>query len=287
MKNGLKIVCKNQVGEEITFAYDFPYWLTDLQGFSKMDVKVNTEAFASGDGASYRGAQMEARTLEITANCIGTPAQHAAYRDQLFSFFAPRQTGTLYYIDGEVSRKIDYKVETVQVASTGQVREVYIALVCPDPLWKATLDDGAYMAIVEGDIEFTMELEDEWTVSHTNNTVMASIFNGSNVSRGVTITFEATGYVVNPKLIEVGRQQWLQINTTMNAGDKIVITTSQHNKHVKLISGGVTTEINNKWVPGSTWLQVEPGSNVFRYTADSGESSLSTRVSSTPLYWGV
>ena len=41
-----------------------------------------------------------------------------------------------------------------------------------------------------------------------------------------------------------------------------------------LKSDGVEKGANNMWVFGSTWLQAEPGSNVFRYDAESGVDNL-------------
>ena len=101
------------------------------------------------------------------------------------------------------------------------------------------------------------------------------------------MTFVASGEVENPGMIEVGRQEALKINTTMHTGDVIVITTGQGKKRVKLIRDGVETNINNLWDFGGVWLQVEPGTNVFRVTADSSVAPLEVTIASTPAYWGA
>lgn len=116
---------------------------------------------------------------------------------------------------------------------------------------------------------------------------MATIQNSSSVSRGLTATFTATGEVTNPKLIEVNRQLSFRILTTLHNGDVLVVTTGPGNKRVKLIRDNAETNINNCWEFGGTWLQVEPGENVFTYEAESGAAALSVTLASTPLYWGV
>lgn len=287
MKNPLKLVCQNPDRSTLTFAYAFPFWLVEVEGATSSEFKVKTEGYASGDGEYYLGAQAPKRVIEITAKCIGTPAQHARYREQLLRFFQPRQTGTLFYHDGGAGKKIAYQTEAVEIAPTGLEREINVTLVCPDPIWKSVTDEGVSMAWVEGDIEFPAELAPEFTVAHRVPVVMGKIHNDSNVTRGLTITFEASGNVSNPIMIEATRQQQLKVKVDMVIGDILTITTGPHNKHVRLTHDGVTREVNNKWVFGSTWLQAAPGKNVYRYTADSGEESLAATITSTPQYWGA
>ena len=73
----------------------------------------------------------------------------------------------------------------------------------------------------------------------------------------------------------------------MHAGDQIVITTGDGNKRVKLISGGVTSNINNLMTYPPNWLQAQQGDNLYRYNADSGIGSLSVSILSTQAYWGA
>lgn len=54
----------------------------------------------------------------------------------------------------------------------------------------------------------------------------------------------------------------------------LTVTTGLKNKRVKLKQNGVEKSANNLWVYGSTWLQAEPGDNVFRYDAGSGIGNL-------------
>lgn len=103
----------------------------------------------------------------------------------------------------------------------------------------------------------------------------------------MTVQFIATGTVTNPSLFEVRSQEGFKIRCQMHAGDVLTVTTGFKNKRIMLKSDGVEKGANNMWVFGSTWLQVEPGSNVFRYDAESGVDNLDVVMSSTPVFWGV
>lgn len=115
----------------------------------------------------------------------------------------------------------------------------------------------------------------------------ADFEDSSNVARGLTVQFIATGTVTNPSLFEVRSQKGFKIRCQMHAGDVLTVTTGFKNKRIMLKSDGVEKGANNMWVFGSTWLQVEPGSNVFRYDAESGVDNLDVVMSSTPVFWGV
>lgn len=127
----------------------------------------------------------------------------------------------------------------------------------------------------------------KFSVTDKVNTLIGNVHNDSAVPMGLTVTFMASGTVINPSLYDVNRRELMQINTTMHASDQIVITTGTGNKRVKLISGGVTTNISNKMQYPPKWLKAYQGDNLFRYNADSGIDSLSVSILTTQAYWGA
>lgn len=283
----MRIVCERD-GRRITFAPALPYWLEETEGLGELDCDVESEKATGQDGELYQGATANVRNVTIKATVIPPDGKtHAEIRQEFFAFFVPRETGTLYLYDGATERKIEYKVESCEFEMDGIFRAVELSLLCHDPTFKATQDESYPMAEVTGMIEWPVELAPEFEVGIKDSTLMATIVNDSSVSRGLTITFRASGEVVNPGMVEVSRQESLRINTTMHAGDVIVLTTAPGNKRLKLYRETEETNINNLWDFGGTWLQVEPGKNVFRYTADSGTDVLEVVLSSTPAYWGA
>lgn len=283
----MRIVCERE-GRTITFGHAPPYWLNNVTGLGELDCDVESEKATGQDGELYQGATANKRNIVIDASVIlPDGVDHADVRNTFFAFFVPRQPGTLYLYDGNTSRKIEYRTEKCEFDMDGIFRGVQISLLCPDPTFKAITDESYPMAEITGMIEWPLELAAEFEVGIKDNSLMATVVNDSSVSRGMTITFRASGEVVNPGMVEVSRQQRLQINTTMHAGDVIILTTGPGNKRLKLKRGTEETNINNLWDFGGTWLQVEPGKNVFRYTADSGTDVLEVILSSTPAYWGA
>jgi hypothetical protein len=208
-------------------------------------------------------------------------------KDRLYSFFQPRSVGIFYYYSGNIARKIRYYVESVEPEESGLVWTITISLICPDPKFYALTDDLTELAVWEGLIEWPLEIIEPFEVTRKINSLIGNVYNPSAVPMGLTVTFQASGTVTNPSLYDVNRQELMQVSTTMHAGDQIVITTADGNKHVKLISGGVTSNINNLMAYPPRWLKAYQGDNLFRYNADSDIDSLSVNIVSTEAYWGA
>ena len=80
---------------------------------------------------------------------------------------------------------------------------------------------------------------------------MAIVNDGDEV--GFTLEISG-GPAINPTLYNAETDEYMQIQDEILEGDKITITTKTGNKTVTLEREGVTTNIINRLVSGSTWL---------------------------------
>nr|DAQ35611.1 MAG TPA: tail protein [Caudoviricetes sp.] len=280
----MKIICAKDSGEQLTLGWFAPLWINSITGLGA-DYEVTTSKNSGQDGENYTGATASKRGITIVLDV--RKADYVIQRDRLYSFFQPRSVGTLYYYDEPISRKIGYYVESIEPAGDGPLRNITLSFICPDPKWYALEDQLTQLAVWRGGITFPLRIHPPFTVTEKVNTLIGNVHNDSAVPMGLAVKFTASGEVVNPSLYDVNRYELMQINTTMHAGDKIVITTGDGNKRVKLISGGVTTNINNLMAYPPKWLKAYQGDNLFRYNADSGIDSLSVSILSTQAYWGA
>jgi hypothetical protein len=280
-----RVVCENQQGQQIEFRYDgYPLRLSDTDGFSAAEYTVSTSQNSGQDGENYNGSQAKKRNPVITANIF---EDYQQWGDRLRSFFQPRSWGTVYAYDGGDGRKAAYQVEKIDIEETGTVRDATISLICPDPKFYALTDQITQLAIWQGCIKFPLHIVNPFRVTEKVNTLIGNVRNDSAVPMGLTVTFRATGTVVNPSLYDINRYDLMQINTTMHAGDMIVITTGDGSKRVRLLSGGATSNIGNLMQYPPKWLKAYQGDNLFRYNAGSGIDALSVSILSTSAYWGA
>ena len=281
------VVCENARGEKIRFPDEnSPISIISFDGFGSMDFDVKTSQNSGQDGENYNTSQAKKRNLTIT---FDIQSDYQRQRDHLHSFFQPRSWGTVYYYEtaGGEGRKARYQVESLQIADYGVSRAGTLSLICPDPKFYALTDNLTELAVWEGLIEWPLEIIEPFEVTRKVNSLIGNVVNPSAVPMGLTVTFRTFGIVTNPSLYDVNRQELMQVNTTMHAGDQIVITTADGNKRVKLISGGVESNINNLMAYPPHWLQAQQGDNLYRYNADDGIDSLSVSILSTQAYWGA
>ena len=274
-----KIICKSNLGESITFEYSFPFFLISIDGIHEMLGSVSGMKSAFAVGENYIDTSIDKRNITITGAFKCTKNNDIIEsRNKLYRTFPLKVLGTLYYYEDKIERKIDYYVESVRIDEKGLYRKFQISLICPYPYFTDINKTTLSMATWEATFEFPQYSEKgigyEFGVKNTST--MAKIFNDTNIEFGLTITFTASNTVVNPSLFNVDSREELKIEKTMQAGDKIVITTHRQNKSIIYYSAATGKEenINNLIAYGSKFLQAHVGQNTFRYNADDRVESL-------------
>lgn len=282
----MKIVCENSNGQQLAMGWFPPLWIASVDGLGT-EYNVYTSKNSGQDGENYTGSDAKMRNIVIALDVA--KSDYRVQRNRLYSFFQPRSEGTLYYYEGDESRKIKYYVEKVTPGGDDNdtVRTLTISLICPDPKFYALEEQLTQLATWQGKITWPLSLHNPFVVTTKINTLIGNVYNPSTVPIGLTIKFMASGTVVNPSLYDVNRRELMQINTTMHSGDIIIVTTGDGNKRVKLISGGVERNINNLMKYPPKWLKAYQGDNLFRYNADEGIDNLSVSILSTQAYWGA
>jgi len=279
----MKIVCQKGNGEQISFGWFPPLWIISVTGIGS-DFNVYTSKNSGQDGENYNGSDATKRNIVIALDV--EQSDYAAQRNLLYNFFQPRSEGTLFLYDDTIAKKIGYQVEKI-VPTSGETYQILISLICPNPKFYALTDEITNLAMWKGGITFPFRIHEPFVVASKINTLIGNVYNGSNVTQGLTIKFSATGTVVNPSLYDVNRHLMMQINTTMHSGDIITVATEENDKSVKLSSGGVESNINNLMLYPPVWLKAYEGDNLYRYNATSGIDSLSVSILHTQAYWGA
>lgn len=138
------------------------------------------------------------------------------------------------------------------------------------------------------DFEFPLEiLEEGIEMGYRSPSLIVNVPNDGQESTGMIIQLRAIGSVVNPYLLKLSTNEQLKINTTMQGGDVIEISTYKRRKSVKLIRNDVETNIFNLLDLNSKFLQLDVGDNLFRYNASVGLENLEVSIIFTPVLLGV
>lgn len=283
-----KIVCENYLKEKITFEYKFPFFLKSVDGLHEVLGVVAGMKSAYAIGENYIGTSIEKRNIIIKGAIRDDIISN---RQKLYRIFPLKSTGTLYYYEDGLERKIEYKVESIQIDSKGLHKQFQISLICPDPYFTDLEKTQLQMATWSPTFKFVLKIPHDTGIKFgvKNTTSMATIQNDTNIEFGMTLTFTANDTVVNPSLFNVDSREEMKIEKTMEAGDKIIVNTYRQNKNIIYIpaSTGIEENINNLMVYGSKFLQVHHGSNTYRYNADTGVDNLEAVIEYVNEYEAV
>ena len=187
---------------------------------------------------------------------------------------------------------IEGYVETCDVDNYAMVTTCQISVTCEEPWWKDLVQMIHSLSSVQGNFYFPYYTVTPKPVSTYQRVKFLNLINDGNTSSGLTIELIATGTVVNPIIYNYDTKAFIGLGTTekpytMVYGDKVVITTSQNNKKVKLIRNAKETNIFNCLKPGSEFLQVGVGSNTFTYTTTQGTENLNITFKYYSQYKGI
>ena len=286
------IISNGSTSVELTAA---PYTVQETMGFDRLEIEhVKSQGFDQ-DGATLINSYVLPREMEITGQIQAyTTAQLQLLRDKLQSLFVPKKELTVTHYYGGINRVINAITEKspkFDFTDVAPVQQYSVSLVATDPYWRDQTETLIAVANVIGGFHFPLVIPKSQGVTFgiKSSSLIAKVYNRSSIKVGMQITFIAGGVVKNPQLFDVNKRTFIKLLCTMGAGEKIVIQTGQDNTVTK-VKNGVSEDYIGKIDlagGGDTFLELDPGDNLFRYAADAGENYLETRIQFYNRYPGV
>jgi frataxin-like iron-binding protein CyaY len=279
------LILENESGDRVdmtTTANNF--MVSKIEGLSPPTGTISTSSYAGMDGSYLNNAFIEKRNVVIHFEMRGVNIEsrrHALYRAAKPSHYIKvyyRTAGTDVFTEGYV--------ETCEVNHFEQCINGQISILCPDIYWYATETQVAEYSQVIGAFHFIFPDDDNpFPIAKYNTQNIMTIKNDGDET-GCTIVISG-GPAKNPTLYNTETDEYMQIQGEIEEGDTITITTKTGNKTVTLEREGVTTNIINRLVSGSTWLTLREGENHFRLTAVGGTKNLKVQIIHRNAYLGV
>lgn len=280
---GIKISCTNEDNISVAFTSRFsPFLLQNCDGIYEASHNVSTEDNTNMDGATYLGTTIKMRNIVLT---LADESNSYKKRDLLYQLFKPKSPGTFRYEDGDEIREIEYYPESVVFTKVGTAQVATVSLLCPDPYFYDLDDSVAMMAEFLPSFHFAHEFKaSKEELGYRQKEKIMTIANYIGVGgTGMTIEISCTGAVTNPVITHIETDKSITIGTdskplSMEAGDKVAISTYDGNKHVYLTHDGTTTKINNYLSEDSVFLQLGHGENSIGYSAKEGVDNMIVRI---------
>lgn len=289
-----KLVYLNSRGDTLEFCVDGVFHcnvskdVTGLSGIENTTYRTNS---MGQHGDTYIGQRFEPREVTITGNINSTDKDRVLeLRRQAEKILNAELDAKLIYTYKDFVRVIDCKVDGKPTFKYGTVfTQFSIPLICCNPFWKETAEARQEIASWLDSWEFDFEIPEEGIeLGYREPSIIVNLYNEGDVKSGMRIAFRAVGTVVNPVLLNVNTQEYIKlIDTTMEAGDEIVINTEYGSKGATLTRDGQVIDYFRYIDVDSTFMQLEIGDNLFRYDAEGGVESLEVTIYHTNKYLGV
>lgn len=288
---GRKIIYKNPLGAELEIANIAPFILQNFDVGTSVNI-YNSKGVRQ-NGATYTGNNLDISDISIEFQLRADSLEEIdKWKNKINSIFNPLlDEGWLTYKDGVIERKIKCIVNKLPYLSPiihGKRYSCLLSLTANNPFWMHKVENKEEIALWKGDFEFNLELDqDGIEMGHREPSLIVNVLNQGDVECGMRVEFKALATVVNPSILNVNTQEYIKINKAMEPGEVITVTTGFGNKNVESSLNGVVTNAFNYIDFQSTFLQLDPGDNLFRYNADGNVDNLEVSIYYTPQYLGV
>jgi hypothetical protein len=287
----------NNRDDSITFGRHFR--LDGEVDLSGLDASVNYSE-STADGSHYQNTKLENRDFEIPFfiyRSIKDSWWIEQQKNLAYKVFNPKanpfridfttEAGEEYYLNANLESAPIFATEE-ENNNAGWLNGL-LQFSANDPYIYRKNAQRVDIALWVPAFEFPLEIpaDEGIEMGYRIPSLIVNVLNDGQESTGMIIRFKALGTLVNPSLVNVNTYEELKLNTIMQAGDVIEVSTYQRKKSVTLIRNGVKTNIFNSLDLNSKFLQLEIGDNLFRYNADDGLDNLEISMIFTPRLLGV
>ncbi len=277
---------ENQKGDRICMTDTAnKYMASSVTGLSPPTGTINTAVYAGMDGSYLNNAFIEKRNIVITFEMRGMGIEQR--RHQLYKVVKSSKYVKVFYKTSGIDVYTEGYVETCEVTNFGQLVSGQISIICPDIYWYSNEPVYAVYSQISGVFHFPFPESDKPFTLGTYGNTQDMVIENSGEKTGFIILIEALDDTSTPTIYNADTGEYFQIKGELLKGDVIIISTKTGHKTVTLTRNGVDSNIINRLVTGSTWLQMYEGENTFHVTAGKNVKNLKVTIIHRNAYLGV
>lgn len=263
-----------------------PIYLMDVEGIDGLDQELYSTKGSGQAGITISGTSPNEREIVISFQ-LRRQTRQTARRDLLRAFRPSSTPGTLTFVRGNKRWRIQCYVESAPRFTDAVMPQGEVTLIAPSPAMLApetTVDIARWVDNIQFDFEIPAEGHE---LTYRAPQLIVNAFNEGDMDAGTVITVRALGEAKNPTLLNVSTQEKMSFTIDLEANDVLTIHTAYGQKRITLRRNGIESNAFNALDAGSTWLQMHPGDNFLRYSAELNEDNLEVSVRFASAYSGV
>ena len=280
------LILENENGDSISMTDTANRYMTSkIEGLNPPTSIISTSNYAGMNGSYLNNAFIDKRNVVIHFEMRGINIEQR--RHELYRIVKTSRYLKIYYRTANISVYTEGYVETCEMNNFEQLTSGQISVICPDIYWYSTESQYAYYSKESGAFTFPFSIDEKGVpLGYYSDTSSIMIVNDGDET-GFTIQLEALEEVKNPCIYCNEDNSYLRINTTMQKGDVIIISTKIGKRTVVLNRYGEESNIINLLSSGSTWFTLKAGKNNYTVTAQYGLQNQKVKMIHTNAYLGV
>lgn len=275
------------LGESLTFSHESNTHVLEYCDLSNIPSELSTQKRVASDGLLVTSTRLEPRTISLVLWLVGDDdAELSAYRRSLSRIINPKQVVRIlqngYAIDG-------YPLHTIAVGTDRKVINdrmcrVYLEIYCPFPLFTIETPMTSAIASWEKKLIFPLNFEDGQIIfGLRSSSLIASMTNSGDVPCGAKFSVAVSGQVVRPKITNITTQEYIEINTTLENGDLLLIDTTGEIPKVTINGENQVARMTED----SSHVRLPVGSSDISYSALQGSEAMNVQIEISPLFLEV
>ena len=238
-------------------------------------------------GTSVTSTSLGTRDISIIGYVIASTKSEMQQRKSfLNTFINPQQQITLNYRNYQLSFLPDNTIKygDNEEENNEIMCKFKIDGFCYDPLFRENNEQKSVAASTFGIFHFPLIISENPNPPKgvifglRQPSLIVNVVNKGSVEVGLKIVFRAKGTLKNPSLINMSTQEFFKINKQMQSGEEIIVDTNIGQKSVKGIFGETQENYFKYRDLDSSWLQIVPGDNLFRYDAEENIGGLEVYI---------
>ena len=234
-----------------------------------VDVSHNTFQYPTQIGAYISSTVVGTRDISISGWIIGDTLQEIEQKkDYLSKHINPLQNVTILVGEYSISGKPDSNLNVGNSYSENNeaMCKFLISIFCSNPMFLLSNAIDVSIADTQGMFGFPLIFKPEGIIlGLRKKSLFTDVTNDGAIEVGMTVTIEALGTTKNPRIINVNTNEYMRINKTMVAGEKIVINTNKGERSVYGYVNGEKENYFDYFDFDNVWLQVPNGISTFTY----------------------
>lgn len=220
------ITVTNHLGDSIKLEMTRPessgFIIKSIEGLGPAKANINTTDIATNDGTLYNSARLNQRDMVISLGFLQTINESIEdIRQKSYKYFPVKRKIQLMIETDNRTVIVEGYVESNEPNIFSENEGCSISILCPDPFFYSTASQTTTFGEVEASLEFPFE-NDSLTdplleLGVFRNKQEQSIVYDGDLEVGISIVINATGKVLNPKIINDTTGEAMIINTTKAA----------------------------------------------------------------------